>query len=121
MRDEQTLTYLRLVLSFEAIKLFVYLVSDQLKTNRVTLFTVVNEQTMETEKNLCDYLKIHQPFFSVYRIFSENYYNEMLKTLADMNEFLLVTGVNRNEIIEDMIFNRLQSFFLQGNRSVFMY
>ena len=107
--------------SFEAIKLFVYLVSDQLKTNRVTLFTVVNEQTMETEKNLCDYLKIHQPFFSVYRIFPESYYTEMLKTLADLNEFLLVTGVNRNEIIEDMIFNRLHSFFLQGNRSVFMY
>lgn len=107
--------------SFEAIKLFVYLISDQLKTNRVTLFTVVNEQTIETEKNLCDYLKIHQPFFSVYRIFPESYYSEMLKTLADMDEFLLVTGVNRNEIIEDMIFNRLHSFFLQGNRSVFMY
>lgn len=107
--------------SFEAIKLFTYLVSDQLKSNRVTLFTVVNEQTVETEKNLCDYLKLHQPFFSVYRIFPDNYYSEMLKMLADIDEFLLVTGVNRNEVIEDMIFNRKNSFFLQGNRSVFMY
>lgn len=106
--------------SFDAIKLFVYLSADQLKKNKVMLFTIVNEHTIISEKNVCDYIKVHQPFFSVNRIYPDNYYNELLSGLSDLDEFLLVTGVSRHEIIEDVISNRENSFYLKGNRSVFM-
>ncbi|HLP34245.1 MAG TPA: hypothetical protein VK202_12265 [Bacteroidia bacterium] len=106
--------------SFDAIKLFVYLSADQLKKNKVILFTIVNEHTVVSEKNVCDYLKVHQPFFSVNRIYPDNYYNELLSGLSDLDEFLLVSGVSRQENIEDVISNRENSFYLKGNRSVFM-
>lgn len=106
--------------SFDAIKLFIYLSADQLKQNKVVLFTIVNEHTVISEKNVCDYLKVHQPFFSVNRIYPDNYYNELLYGLSDLNEFLLVTGVSRPETIEDVISSRENSFYLNGNRSVFM-
>lgn len=106
--------------SFEAIKLFVYLSSEQLRKNRVMLYTIVNQETIESEKHVCDYLKAHQPFFSVYRIYPDNYYSELVANLNELDEFLLITGVSRKEIIEDVIFNREHSFYLKGNRSVFM-
>ena len=106
--------------SFDAIKLFVYLSADQLKKNKVTIFTIVNEHTVVSEKNVCDYLKVHQPFFSVNRIYPDKYYSDLLTGLSDLDEFLLVTGVSKQEIIEDVIFNRENSFYLIGNRSVFM-
>lgn len=106
--------------SFDAIKLFVYLSADQLKKNKVTIFTIVNEHTVVSEKNVCDYLKLHQPFFSVNRIYPDKYYSDLLTGLSDLDEFLLVTGVSKQEIIEDVIFNRENSFYLKGNRSVFM-
>ncbi|MBP7262470.1 MAG: hypothetical protein KBB37_14380, partial [Bacteroidia bacterium] len=106
--------------SFDAIKLFVYLSADQLKKNKVTIFTIVNEHTVVSEKNVCDYLKVHQPFFSVNRIYPDKYYSDLLTGLSDLDEFLLVTGVSKQEIIEDVIFNRENSFYLKGNRSVFM-
>jgi len=106
--------------SFEAIKLFVYLSSEQLRKNRVMLYTIVNEKTIASEKNVCNYIKTHQPFFSVYRIYPDNYYSELVANLNELDEFLLITGVSRKEVIEDVIFNREHSFYLKGNRSVFM-
>lgn len=107
--------------STETIKMFAYLMGEQLKKNRVILNTIINENTIIHEKQVCEYLKMYQPFFAVHRIYPENYYSELLKLLNDTDEFLLVSGISRNDLIEDLIFNHNHSFFLEGNRSIFMY
>ncbi len=106
--------------SFEAIKLFSYLFETQLLKNKVILYTIMNDLSMEEEKNIYNYIKTHQQYFSVMRSFPETYYNDLKNLLTQFDNFILVTGVNRNEIIEDIIFNHDHSFFLEGNRSVFM-
>lgn len=107
--------------SMETIKMFAYLMGDQLKKHRVILNTVINEDTIIHEKQACEYLKMYQPFFAIHRIYPENYYSDLLKLLGDTDEFLLVSGISRNDLIEDLIFNQHHSFFLEGNRSIFMY
>ncbi len=107
--------------SIEAIKMFAYLMGDHLKKHRVILNTVINENTIIHEKQVCEYLKMYQPFFAIHRIYPENYYSDLLKLLRDTDEFLLVSGISRNDLIEDLIFNQHHSFFLEGNRSIFMY
>lgn len=106
--------------SFEAIKLFAYLFENQMLNNKVVLFTIMNDISMEEEKNIYNYIKTHHQFFSVMRSDPETYYNDLKNLLSQFDNFILVTGVNRNEIIEDVIFNHELSFFLKGNRSVFM-
>jgi len=106
--------------SFEAIKLFLYLFDPQLAKNKVILFTIMTEKAMEEEKHIHDYLKTNKQFFSIFRGHPESYFNDLKELLIQFDNFILVTGVNRNEIIEDLIFNNDHSFFLEGNRSVFM-
>lgn len=106
--------------SFEAIKLFTYLMGEQLQTNKVTLNIVVTDHSAENEKDVVDYLKRYKPNFYVHRVYPDNYYIELRALLMGMNSFLLVTGVNRNEILEDLIFNKEQSFFMHGQRSIFL-
>lgn len=107
--------------SINAIKMFAYILGDQLKKHRVILNTVINDNTIIHEKHICDYIKMYQPFFSINRIYPENYFADLYKLLNDTNEFLLVSGISRNDLIEDLIFNQSHSFFLEGNRSIFMY
>lgn len=106
--------------SFEAIKLFTYLFEAQMMNNKVVLYTIMNDISMEEEKNIYNYIKTHHQFFSVMRSTPETYFNDLKNLLTQNDNFILVTGVNRNEIIEDVIFNHENSFFLEGNRSVFM-
>jgi hypothetical protein len=37
-----------------------------------------------------------------------------------MPSFLLVSGVNKNEILEDLFFNKEKSFFIDEQRSIFL-
>jgi len=90
--------------SFEAIKLFSYLFETQMINNKVVLFTIMNDVSMEEEKNIYNYIKTHHQFFSVMRSDPETYYNDLKDLLTQFDNFILVTGVNRNEIIEDVIF-----------------
>ena len=106
--------------SFEAIKLFSHLFEKQLITNKVVLYTIMNDVSMEEEKNIYSYIKNYNQFFSVMRSSPVTYYNELKNLLTQHDNFILVTGVNRNEIIEDVVFNHEHSIFLGGNRAVFM-
>ncbi|OYU97108.1 MAG: hypothetical protein CFE21_02120 [Bacteroidetes bacterium B1(2017)] len=106
--------------SFDAIKLFMYLMGDQMLKNNLVLNVVVTENSSSNEKGIIDYLKNYKQHFSINRVYPENYYSELLDLLVGLNSFLLVTGVNRNDILEDMIFNKNHSFFMNEQRSVFL-
>lgn len=106
--------------SFEAIKLFAYLMGEQLQTNKVTLNIVVTEASIENEKPVIDYLKRYKSNFYMHRVYPDNYYHELRNLLKDIHSFLLVSGVNKNEILEDLFFNREKSFFIDDKRSIFL-
>ncbi len=106
--------------SFDAIKLFMYLMGDQMLNNNLILNVVVTAHSSANEKGIIDYLKNYKLHFSINRVYPENYYTELLDLLVGLNSFLLVTGVNRNDILEDMIFNKEHSFFMNGQRSIFL-
>ncbi len=106
--------------SFDAIKLFMYLMGDQMLSNNLILNVVVTEHSAANEKGIIDYLKNYKLHFSINRVYPENYYSELLDLLVGLNSFLLVTGVNRNDILEDMIFNKDHSFFMNSQRSIFL-
>jgi len=106
--------------SFDAIKLFMYLMGDQMEINNLILNVVITENSGINEKGVIDYLKNYKQHFSINRVYPENYYTELLDLLVNLKSFLLVTGVNRNDIMEDMIFNKDHSFFMHGQRSVFL-
>lgn len=106
--------------SFDAIKLFMYLMGDTMKNNGLILNVVVTDNSADNEKGVIDYLKNYKQHFSINRVYPENYYTELLDLLSSLNSFLLVTGVNRNDILEDMIFNKDHSFFMHGQRSIFL-
>ena len=105
--------------SFDAIKLFMYLMSDAIQQNKLILNVVVTDNSSQNEKGVIDYLKNYKLNFSINRVYPENYYTELLSLLVSLNSFLLVTGVNRNDILEDLIFNKENSFFMHGQRSIF--
>lgn len=105
--------------SFDAIKLFMYLMNDSIQKNNLILNVVVTENSSSNEKGVIDYLKNYKLHFSINRVYPDNYYTELLALLMSLNSFLLVTGVNRNDILEDLIFNKEHSFFMHGQRSIF--
>ncbi len=106
--------------SFDAIKLFMYLMGDQMLDNNLILNVVVTEHSSANEKGIIDYLKNYKLHFSINRVYPENYYSELLDLLVGLDSFLLVTGVNRNDILEDMIFNKDHSFFMNSQRAIFL-
>jgi len=106
--------------SFEAIKLFAYLMGEQLQVNKVTINIVVTQASSENEKAVIDYLKMYKQHFYVHKFYPDNYFEEIRGLIKNMNSSLLVTGVNKNEILEDIIFNKDASFFMHGQRSVFL-
>ncbi len=105
--------------SFDAIKLFMYLMSESIQKNNLILNIVVTENSSNNEKGVIDYLKNYKLHFSINRVYPDNYYSELLNLLVSLNSFLLVTGVNRKDILEDLIFNKEHSFFMHGQRSIF--
>lgn len=106
--------------SFEAIKLFTYLMGEQLQVNKVTINIVVTEASSENEKAVIEYLKMYKQHFYVHRVYPDNYFDELRGLIRNMDSCLLVTGVNKNEILEDIIFNKSKSFFMHGQRSIFL-
>ncbi len=106
--------------SFEAIKLFTYLMGEQLKVNKVSINIVVTEASSENEKAVIDYLKMYKQHFYVHKVYPDNYFEEIRGLIKNMKSSLLVTGVYKNEILEDIIFNKDASFFMHGQRSIFL-
>ncbi len=106
--------------SFDAIKMFMYLMADQVEMCNVILNIVVTDNTSLQEKNIINYLKNYKQHFAIHRIYPENSYDDLLALLKNLSSFLLVTGVNHDKIIEDLIFNKDHSFFMDGKRSVFL-
>jgi hypothetical protein len=93
---------------------------EQFESNSIFINVVVTENSSQNEKGVIDYLKNYKLHFSINRVYPDNYYNELLNLLTGLNSFLLVTGVNRNDILEDMIYNKEHSFFMHPERSVFL-
>jgi hypothetical protein len=106
--------------SFEAIKLFMYLMNDQVQENNLFLNVVVTNDSSKHERSVIEYLKNYKLHFSTHRVYPENYYKELLILLSGLDNFLLVTGVNRDEIIDDMLLNKQNSFFMNPKRSIFL-
>lgn len=105
--------------SFNTIKLFMYLMNDSVQKNNLILNVVVTENSFSNEKSVIDYLKNYKQHFSIIRVYPDNYYKELLALLMSLSSFLLVTGINRNGILEDLIFNKEDSFFMHEQRSIF--
>ena len=106
--------------SFEAIKLFMYLMNDQVISNNLFLNVVVTTDSASQERSVIDYLKNYKQHFSIQRVYPENYYKELLILLSGLDQFLLVSGVNKDEIIDDMLLNKQNSFFMHPLRSIFL-
>lgn len=108
--------------SFDAIKMFSYLLDNLLANNKINLLlvSVVNENSIENEKNVMSYIKQTRLNFAVQHVYPDNYYATLLDTLKKLKNFILVSGVNRNEIIEDMAFNKDKSLFLNLPCSIFL-
>jgi hypothetical protein len=105
--------------SFDAIKLFMYLMNDQIQENNMFLNVVVTADSATQERSVIDYLKNYKQYFSIQRVYPENYYKELLVLLANLDQFLLVSGVNKDEIIDDMLLHKQNSFFMNPKRSIF--
>jgi hypothetical protein len=97
-----------------------YLMGEMLVENKLILNVLVTDNSSQNEKGVIEYLKNYKLNFAINRVYPENYYTELLDLLVGLDSFLLVTGVNRNDIMEDMIFNKDHSFFMHGQRSVFL-
>lgn len=106
--------------SFDSLKLFIYLLGNQLQNNNLLLFIVVTETCMVQEKNVIEYIKNKKLNFSIQRVYPDTYFTDLLTMLKDLNKFLLVSGINRNEIVEDMAFNKKESIFLKLPCSIFL-
>jgi hypothetical protein len=68
---------------------------------------------------LINYIKTYRLNFSVTRIDPDYYEEELFNMLNQFDNFLLVAGSNRNDVISDLL-KKEESYFMQGNRSVFM-
>jgi hypothetical protein len=105
--------------SFEAIKLFTYLISNQTKNANVQLIIKTTPEATKEERLLINYIKTYRLNFSVTRIDPDYYEEELFNMLNQFDNFLLVAGSNRNDVISDLL-KKEESYFMQGNRSVFM-
>lgn len=108
--------------SFEAIKMFTYLVDHLIADNSINLliFSVVNSNSTEQEINVINYIKQTRLNFSIQHVYPESYYLDLTTTLKSLQNFILVAGVNRHDIIEDMAFNKDHSLFLKLPCSIFL-
>jgi hypothetical protein len=105
--------------SFEAIKLFTYLISDQTKNATLQLIVKSTSEANKEEKFLINYIKTYRLNFSITRIDPEFYEEELFTILDQFENFLLVAGSNRKDIINDLMKNE-KSYFMKDNRSIFM-
>jgi len=105
--------------SFEAIKLFTYLISDQTKNATLQLIVKSTIEANKEEKFLINYIKTYRLNFSITRIDPAFYEEELFAMLDQFENFLLVAGSNRKDIINDLMKNE-KSYFMQDNKSIFM-
>ena len=105
--------------SFEAIKLFTYLISDQTKNATLQLIVKSTFEANKDEKFLINYIKTYRLNFSITRIDPAYYEDELFSILDQFENFLLVAGSNRKDIINDLMKNE-KSYFMKENRSIFM-
>jgi len=108
--------------SFEAIKMFLYLMNHLLsdKSIRLHLVCVVNSNSLDQEKYVINYISKSRLNFSMQHIFPESYYIELMKSLKCLNNFILVSGVNKFDIIADLVYHKKTSLLLKLPCSIFL-
>lgn len=105
--------------SFDAIKLFTYLISDQTKNATLQLIIKSTNEANREEKFLINYIKTYRLNFSITRIDPVFYEDELFTILDQFDNFLLVAGSNRKDVIGDLMKGE-KSYFIKENRSIFM-
>ena len=68
---------------------------------------------------MINYIKTYRLNFSITRIDPAFYEDELFSILDQFENFLLVAGSNRKDIINDLMKNE-KSYFMKENRSIFM-
>jgi len=106
--------------SIAAIKTFTHLMSDQLDDKNVYLIVVVNDRSSDEEKNLINYLKNYKLHFSVLRVYPETQYDETKELLKSLGNYMMVSGLNRVEILEELLDQHENSVFGGSNNSLFL-
>jgi hypothetical protein len=106
-------------ISFQAIKMFVHLFSEQIKKTNIQLIVKSTEEANSEEKYLIDYIKSYKLHFSISRIDQDSYAVDLFKMLSRIDNFLLIAGNNRIDIVKDLMRNK-NSYFMKEGRNVFM-
>jgi hypothetical protein len=114
------LTYDGSIRSAETIKKFCLLMGSQLKENRVFLLTIIKANTIPQEKQIIDYLKNHQPFFSLIRLYPQDDLKEVFDFMKDTEDFLWVSGLQKNELVKHLKCNAHFLFHQHGQRALFI-
>lgn len=114
------LTYDGSVRSAETIKKFCSLMGSQLKENRVFLLTIIKPNTLPQEKQIIDYLKMHQPFFSLIRLYPQEDLKEVYDFLEESDAFLWVCGLPKSELVIHLECNSDFLFHPLGQRALFI-
>lgn len=105
--------------SFHAIKMFIYLIGRQTKRASVHLVIKATGKAQDEERFLISYIKSYCLHFTISRIYTDAFQQELLKLLNTYPHFLLVAGHNRADIINDLV-QGSGSYFLTNACSVFM-
>ncbi len=105
--------------SFQAIKLFIYLMGEQTKNAMVHLVIKATNEAADEERYLISYIKSYCLHFSISRIYLEAFQHDLLELLSTYHHFLLVAGHNKTDIIHDLMKDK-ESYFLEEGNSIFI-
>jgi hypothetical protein len=87
---------------------------------KIIIYTVITQKSVEGEKDICDFIKQYKLQFSIQRSYPNEYEYELAQFLLNLDDVLLVTGINKRMITEGISEFRNESLFMQGNRGVFI-
>jgi len=106
--------------SINAIKSFSYMLNQLYGDVKIIIYTVITQKSVEGEKDICDFIKQYKLQFSIQRSYPNEYEYELAQFLLNLDDVLLVTGINKRMITEGISEFRNESLFMQGNRGVFI-
>lgn len=106
--------------SVKAIKSFSYLLSQLFQEVNVIIYTIITQQSIESEKDICSFIKLYKSQFSIKRSYPNECETELTQFLQNMDDVLVVTGVNKRMVIEGITEFKNESLFMQGNKGVFI-
>ncbi len=89
--------------SINAIKAFVYLMPDYLKKCKVFLNILVNEKSIEDEKEMVAYLKNYKQNFAIQHYFEISGWGNLLQQITYTSNFLMVSGIDRSSFASHVL------------------